>query len=85
MSVIQSVLFNVKYWTIQKAVEWILDHKLQAKQIDITEHYLRFRQISPASLKRNGYTEYATKESKENNIEFVIAYKPNSEIKSNSR
>ena len=67
MSVIQSVLFNVKYWTMQKAVEWMIDHKLPIKKVNITEHYLRFHQFSTASLKRKGYTKYA-RQLKENNI-----------------
>jgi recombinational DNA repair protein RecR len=76
MSIIQSIIFNVKYWTIQKAIKWLQDENRKAIKLDITENYLRFRQISPTTLKKKGFTHYITKDLN-NGIELIIAIKPN--------
>ena len=83
-SIVQSVMFNFNRWSVIKAAQWLQDHDFKVKKLDITENYLRFRQVSPTSLKKKGFTQYITKRIK-NDIELIIALKPNQEIKSNLR
>ncbi len=77
-------MFNFNRWSVIKAAQWLQDHDFKIKKLDITENYLRFRQVSPTSLKKKGFTQYITKRIK-NDIELIIALKPNQEIKSNLR
>ena len=69
MSVVQSILFDSKMWSVRDAVEF------KASKIDETVNFYRFRQVSPTSLKNKGYTEYRVKKLK-NGIDFVLAFKP---------
>jgi hypothetical protein len=75
-SIIQSVLFNIQNWTVQKAVEWLQETNLKCEKFDITDRFLRFRQVSPERLRAKGYINYETKRLN-NNIELIIASKPN--------
>ena len=83
-SIIQSVIFNLHKWTIIKAAQWIQEHEFKIKKIDITKNYLRFRQISPERLKKEGYIHYITKKI-DNGIELIIAVKNNPPINYNLR
>ena len=77
---IQSVLFNKNKYTPEQAEIWLKDHKFKLKKIDKTENYLRFRQYSPAYLKKLGYTEIRNQRigkitDKEPQIYLVLCYK----------
>jgi hypothetical protein len=48
----QSVLFMKRYWTKKRAVAWLNTHGYIHPKVDITEHYLRFRQQDPKLFKR---------------------------------
>jgi len=53
MSVIQSVLFNVNYWSIREAEEWLNNHNLHAiKDPEITKRFIHFRIFDPKVFKR---------------------------------
>ena len=74
-SIIQSVIFNLHKWSnpsekdlinaprwsVIKAAQWIQEHEYKIKKVDITKNYLRFRQISPERLKKEGYIYYIVK------------------------
>lgn len=51
-SEVQSVLFNKKSWTEEKARKWLKAHKFHAGKIDVTDKYLRFRQKDPSGYKK---------------------------------
>ena len=76
--IIQSLLFNNKMWDVVDAANWCLNHGHKVIKIDDTVFSYRFRQVSPLTLKRKGYTEYKTVKANYG-IEFVMAYKPNVE------
>ena len=73
--IIQSVLIEKNKNTLEEAKKWILSHGLKIKKIDTTDKYYRFRQHTPATLKKQGYTKYAHKLiDKNKNISFIILY-----------
>ena len=76
--IIQSILFNNKMWDVVDAANWCLNHGHKVIKIDDTVCSYRFRQVSPLTLKRKGYTEYKTIRINYG-IEFGMAYKTNVE------
>ena len=75
---IQSVLFNKERYTPEQAEMWLIEHDFKVKKIDITEHYLRFRQYNPNYLKRLGYTvtrNHKIGSMKGTQIYLVLCYK----------
>ena len=77
-SKIQSVIFDTTHWSVIESVRWLLNHGYKVTKIDIPDKFIRYRQISPTTLKKKGYTEYHNKKIGKG-IELVIAYKPNIE------
>ena len=75
MSKIQSILFNRKYFDIKEAVNWLDEHNYKHYKIDITTNFIRFRQIEPLILEKEGYTHYHNKYILDKKILFVIANK----------
>ena len=75
MSIIQSILFDSKMWSVRDAVQWLQENEFKASKIDETMNFYRFRQVSSTSLKNKGYTEYRVKKLT-NGIDFVLAFKP---------
>jgi DNA adenine methylase len=71
---VQSVLFLKSKWTESTATDWLLENSYKIKKVDITEKYLRFRQINPDYLKRLGYTHFVNKMIGRG-INLIIAYK----------
>jgi len=76
--IIQSILFNNKIWDVIDAANWCLNHGHKVIKIDDGPGVFRFRQVSPTTLKRKGYTDYKTIRIN-HGVEFVLAYKPNIE------
>jgi len=73
--VIQSVLLNSNRFTLKQAVHYMVQHGFIVKKVDETNNFFRFRQVSPAILKREGYTTFITKVIVPREVEYVIAYK----------
>lgn len=71
---VQSVLFNRKYFTLEKAVNFLANKNLKHTKVDKTENYWRFRQINPAELRAKGYTHYVNKEITQG-LYLVLAYR----------
>jgi len=69
MSEIQSVIFKKRYWTPERAINWLLKHKLRAYKMDRRTRFLRFRQKDPKLFKR-----FVTKKLKPS-IYVVIGFK----------
>ena len=51
-SKIQSILFNRKYFTHYKAIQWLSQNGFKYFKVDKTDHYLRYRQFDPKSYKK---------------------------------
>lgn len=75
MSKIQSILFNRKYFTTIQAVKWLDEHDFKHYKIDITTNFIRFRQIDPLTLTKEGFRHYHNKYILDKQIMFVIANK----------
>jgi hypothetical protein len=71
---VQSVLFNKKNMTLQKAIKWLIENNYKVKKVDETKSLYRFRQISPSVLAKEGYTNYRNHVLNENII-LVLVYK----------
>jgi len=41
----QSIIFDRKKWTVEKAQKWLKDHKKKVSKVDTTADYHRFRQL----------------------------------------
>jgi len=49
---IQSIIFDKKYWTIKKAHYWLFNHQLNPiKDVHETDYYYRFRINEPQKNK----------------------------------
>ena len=71
--VVQSVVFP-KSFGLEKAAKWLQENKYKVKKVDEKKNTLRFRQLTPATVKKNGYTEFRNKEIGDGII-LVLAYK----------
>lgn len=71
---IQSVLFDKTVFHPQQAMMWLHQNGYKVKKVDETARMFRFRQVAPATLRRNGYTHFVTKKLGDSGIELVIAY-----------
>jgi hypothetical protein len=69
---VQSVIFNKKQWTEAKAKEWLIKHNYNGLLVDNKKFFLRFRQIEPSILEREGYKFRNLKLPK--GIELVIGF-----------
>ncbi len=52
MSKIQSVTFKRRYWTIDRAREWLEDNNIKPIKIDETKTLYRFRIINPKKFSK---------------------------------
>lgn len=68
-SEVQSVVFNKRYWTESRAIEWLLSAGFKAGKVDITDTQIRFRQTSPAKYKR-----FTTKKIKPS-VSLILGWK----------
>lgn len=65
---VQTILFPKSKFSIASAVEWLTKHKYRHRDVDMGDHYLRFRQHEPIPN-----TRYITK-TLPNGVEIVIGY-----------
>lgn len=66
---IQSVIFEKKKWTVEKAKKWLKLHKFKYGDIDEKEKIIRFRQIDPSKFKK-----FKTHKIKDKNITLVFGF-----------
>jgi hypothetical protein len=71
--VVQCVCFPVSYG-VKEAKKWLKASGYKSPKVDETENQLRFRQIAPNTVKKQGFTEYKTKEIGDG-IQLVLVYK----------
>ena len=69
-SSIQSILFDRKYWTTEKARKWLLKHKLKAiAKVEFTDNFLRYRISDPEQ-----YESFAVKKT-ESHLDIIIGFR----------
>ena len=73
--IVASVVFPKDY-SIPKARNWLKENGYKCPKVDLEKNTIRFRQESPASIKKKGFTEYKTKELGDG-IELILVYKNN--------
>lgn len=66
--IVQSILFEKKYWNIPKAIKWLDDNKFKFNKLDTEQrpNFLSFRQQMPLHN-----VKYYTKKLK-NHIDLII-------------
>jgi len=74
MPIVQSVLINKHHYTLDEAINILLNYGLTLKKVDETSNYYRFRQVEPKKLKNQGYTKVKTNKINEY-IYFITYYK----------
>ena len=72
-SVVQSVVIKKSSFSREEATEWVREH-FNFKKIDETKSSWRFRQLSPETLRKKGYSKYVVKVLP-NGVELVLALK----------
>ena len=72
-SVVQAVILPKTKFTREEATEWVREH-FTFKKIDEARSFWRFRQLSPETLRKKGYSKYIMK-ALPNGVELVIALK----------
>lgn len=72
---LHTILIN-KRISLDDSKKWIIKHgyKIPRKGVHITTNYYRFRQISPETLIKNGFTKPKTIKINDD-IYFVLYYK----------
>jgi hypothetical protein len=70
---VQSILFDKKKWKTNEAVEWLQDNNYISHKVDITSHYLRFRQLDPKDYPKPHW--HYTTHRLGNGIDFIILYR----------
>lgn len=53
--VLQSVIFNKRYFTKESAREWLRIHNLKSSSIEETDSFFRFRQRNPSEFDENSF------------------------------
>ena len=61
---LQTILFPRSKFTLESAFKWLEAHNHSHKKVDMTDHFIRFRQLPP------GFNKYYTK-TLENGVELV--------------
>jgi hypothetical protein len=73
MQIVQSVVIDNSKFNLEQAANWIIRNNFKIKKIDATKSSFRFRQISPATLRKKGYNNYKTVGAIEG-INLIIAF-----------
>lgn len=71
---VQSVIFKKSIFTPELAIEWLKQNGYKVKKIDETKKFYRFRQITPTTLRKNGFTHFITQKLDNSGIELILAY-----------
>jgi hypothetical protein len=48
-SMVQSLLFDRRYWTVDKAKKWASTHRFKRSEVSLKPTHIRLRQFSPDS------------------------------------
>ena len=72
-SVVQAGFLPKTKFSREEATEWVREH-FNFKKIDETKNSWRFRQLSPETLRKKGYSKYVVKVLP-NGVELALALK----------
>jgi hypothetical protein len=72
---VQSVIFRRDKWTPAKASKWLQKNQYANKGIDEKDEHLRFRQLNPDYIRKQGYKRFITKPLGDSGVSLIIAYK----------
>ena len=72
---VQSVVFDSDKFTIPMAKKWLKENSYIAPKVDREANTIRFRQIEPTTVEKEGFTKYRTKELGNSGIKLILAYK----------
>ena len=75
MPTVQSILFKNSVYNLQQAIAWLSLHHFKIEKVHRTKNFMRFRQVSPLQLKKEGYSYYITKPIDNGNILIILAYR----------
>lgn len=75
--VVQSVIFDKDKFNITTAKTWLKSNDFKSPKVDRQENTLRFRQIDPEKVEKEGFSEYRTKDLNNSGIKLIIAYRKN--------
>lgn len=75
--IIQSVIFDKDKFNVMSSKKWLKDNGFKAPKVDYSENTLRFRQIDPKYIEKNGFTEYRVKDLNNSGVKLIIAYRKN--------
>jgi hypothetical protein len=73
--VLQSILFNKKYYNIDESINFLIENKFKYNNVDEDKNYYRFRQYNPYYIKNKGYINYVSKKINNDKIILILAYK----------
>lgn len=76
-SAIQSIVFDSHKYSIPDAKKWLKENGYKSSKVDKEANTIRFRQIEPSRVEKEGLTEYRTKELGKSGINLIIAYNKN--------
>jgi hypothetical protein len=72
---IGSIYIPKAKYTFENAKSFLKHHGYKINKIDDSEGYYKFQQLSSKTLRKNGYTDYKTKQLGKSGILLILAYK----------
>jgi len=73
--IVQSVIFDKNKYDIKSSRKWLKENGYKSSKVDIEPNTLRFRQLDPKKMEKEGYTKYRNKKLGKSGISLVISYK----------
>lgn len=73
--VVQSIVFDKSKFDAKQARKWLREKKYKVPRVDDSGTQLRFRQIDPKRVEKQGYINFVTKPLGTSGISLIIAYK----------
>lgn len=77
--IIQSVIFDKRLWTIERAKAWLWKNKLHSQSEDTTVGFYRFRQVNPHDIPMDIY-HYINHKISNRGVELIIALRKEAHI-----
>jgi hypothetical protein len=72
--VVQSVIFDSSKYSIASARKWLRENNYKSPKVDVEQNTLRFRQIDPKKVEKDGYTKYRNTKLGRSGITLVLVY-----------
>jgi hypothetical protein len=82
--IVQSVIFDKSTHNIKQAKKWLKDNGYKSPKVDEETNTIRFRQLDPKKMEKQGYTKYRNKKLGNSGITLVISYMDKKNISNNN-